>query len=76
MRGHWSVEALHWVRDATFDEDRSRVHTGTAPRAMASLRNLAISIHNLMGHRTVVQGSRRLRHRTKETMQQFSLAVA
>lgn len=76
VRGHWSVEALHWIRDVTFDEDRSRVRTKNAPRAMASLRNLAISLHGLMGHRTVAQGSRRLQTRTRETMKQLAVSVA
>ncbi len=44
-RGQWSIEnKLHWVRDVTFDEDRSQIRTGNGPRVMASLRNLAISI--------------------------------
>ena len=43
IRGHWAIEnRLHWVRDATYDEDRSQIRTGTGPRAMASLRNLAV----------------------------------
>ena len=57
VRGHWSVEALHWIRDVTFDADRSRVRTTNGPRVMASLRNLAISLHALMGHRTVAQAA-------------------
>ncbi|MFF1732928.1 transposase [Streptomyces sp. NPDC058247] len=40
VQNHWSVEALHHIRDVTFGEDASRVRTGTAPRAMATLRNL------------------------------------
>ena len=49
MRGHWSIEALHHLRDATFAEDASQLRTGTAPRTMASLRNLAIGV--LRAHR-------------------------
>jgi DDE family transposase len=38
VRGHWGIEdRLHWVRDVTYDEDRSRVRTGNGPRVMASL---------------------------------------
>ncbi|HWR98314.1 MAG TPA: ISAs1 family transposase [Candidatus Methanoperedens sp.] len=49
-RGHWSIEnRLHWVRDVTFDEDRSRVRRGAAAHAMASLRNLAIGLLRLAG---------------------------
>ncbi len=44
IRGHWSVEALHHIR-----EDASRVRTGTAPRIMAGLRNLAIGLARLIG---------------------------
>jgi len=49
VRGHWAIESLHWVRDNTFDEDRSQVRTGTLPRVLATLRNLAIGI---IGHAT------------------------
>jgi hypothetical protein len=39
VRGHWRIEnSLHWVRDVTFDEDRSQVRKGNGPRIMATLR--------------------------------------
>ena len=48
VRGHWRIEnSLHWVRDVTFDEDRSQFRKGNGPRVMATLRNLAISILRL-----------------------------
>lgn len=47
-RGHWEIEnRLHWVRDVTFGEDHSQIRTGTGPRMMATLRNLAISLLRL-----------------------------
>ncbi|MGE5295431.1 MAG: ISAs1 family transposase [Solirubrobacterales bacterium] len=50
IRGHWGIEdKLHWVRDVTFDEDRCRVRTGVGAENMATLRNLAISLHRLAG---------------------------
>jgi predicted transposase YbfD/YdcC len=59
IRGHWAIEnRLHWVRDVTYDEDSSRVRTGTAPRTMASLRNLAISALRLNGHSNIAAGLR------------------
>ena len=49
-RGHWGIEnRLHWVRDVTFDEDRSQVRTAAGPHVMASLRNLAITVLRLAG---------------------------
>jgi hypothetical protein len=50
IRGHWVIEnGLHHVRDVTFAEDASQTRTGNLPRAMATLRNLAISALRLAG---------------------------
>lgn len=52
VTGHWTIEnGLHWVRDVTFDEDRSQVRTGTLPRVLATLRNLAITAIRQATHR-------------------------
>ena len=59
VRGHWGVEALHHIRDTTFAEDASQTRTGTTPRAMASLRNLAIGILHAHGHRNIAAALRR-----------------
>lgn len=60
LRGHWLIEnGLHHVRDVTFDEDRSRVRTGSGPRVMASLRNLAIAVHRLHGETNIASATRR-----------------
>lgn len=49
-RQHWSIEnKLHYVRDVTFDEDRSQVRAAQIPHALAALRNAAISLLRLMG---------------------------
>jgi len=59
VRGHWTVEnRLHWVRDVTFDEDRSQVRKGNGPRVMATLRNLAISILRLAGAQYIAKATR------------------
>ncbi len=50
VRAHWTIEnRLHWVRDVTFDEDRSQIRRGTGPQVMATIRNLAISLLRLAG---------------------------
>ena len=59
VRGHWSIEnRSHWVRDVTFDEDRSQVRTKQGPRMMAILRNLAIAIIRLLGFDYLPRGLR------------------
>ncbi len=59
IRGHWSIEALHHIRDTTLAEDASQLRTGTAPRAMASLRNLAIGTLRAHGDRNIAAALRR-----------------
>jgi predicted transposase YbfD/YdcC len=59
-REHWHVEnKLHWVRDVTFDEDRSQVRVGHAPQVMAALRNVAISVLRLCGADNIAAACRR-----------------
>lgn len=56
VRGHWIIEnCLHWVRDVSYDEDRSQVRTGAGTRAMASLRILAVSLLLSRGATNIAQ---------------------
>jgi predicted transposase YbfD/YdcC len=49
-RGHWSIEnESHYVRDVTFDEDRSRIRKKAGPQVMATLRNIVLSLLRLLG---------------------------
>ena len=44
-RGHWGIEnRLHWVRDVTFDEDRSQVRKNHGPQVLAAIRNFIIGL--------------------------------
>jgi len=66
-RGHWSIEnRLHYVRDRTFDEDRSQVRKRAAPHMMASLRNLAIGLLRLAGASTNIAAAARFFMRNAE----------
>ena len=58
IRGHWHIEALHHIRDVTFQEDASRTHAGTAPRVLAVLRNLVISLLRRAGYTNIAEGRR------------------
>jgi len=59
IRSHQEIEnRLHWVRDVTYQEDKSLVRTGNAPRVMASLRSLAISLLRLDGHANIAAANR------------------
>ena len=58
LRGHWAIETLHHIRDTTYGEDASRIRAGNAPRAMATLRNTAISLLRLTGNTTIARALR------------------
>lgn len=59
VRSHWGIEnKVHWVRDVTYDEDRSQIRTGTGPQVMAALRNLAISALRLAGATNIAAATR------------------
>lgn len=58
-RGHWGIEnRSHWVRDVTFDEDRSTVHKASIPQVMAALRNTVIGVLRLHGHTNIAAACR------------------
>lgn len=75
VQGHWGIEALHWIRDVTFDwgpgcvEDRSQVRTGHEPRVMATLRNTVISLLRLAGWGNIAQA---LRHHSRDAERAFT----
>lgn len=58
IRGHWSIESGHWVRDVVFGEDRSRVRTGAAPRFLAALRNAILSLLHRTGRHAISMARR------------------
>ena len=58
------------MRDVTFAEDLSQVHTGSAPQVMASFRNLVISLHRLAGATNVAAA---LRHHARDALRPLRL---
>ena len=63
-RGHWTVEnSRHWTKDVTFREDDSQLRTGTAPRATATFRNLALNTFRLAGRANIAHARHDLHDR-------------
>ncbi len=59
-RQHWHIEnKQHWVRDVTYDEDRSQVRCGSIPQVMAALRNTAIGLMRRAGEINIAAACRR-----------------
>src|SRR5512142_3347545 len=74
VRSHWEIEnRLHWVRDVTYQEDKSLIRTGNAPRVMASLRSLAISLLRLDGQTNIAAANR---HHARDPQRTLKLLQA
>lgn len=51
VRGHWSIECNHHVRDRTYDEDRCQVRNPNSARILATLRSTARFLAKQNAHR-------------------------
>ena len=70
LRGHWAIEVLHHIRDTTYREDAGRLRAGNAPRALATLRNTAISLLRLNGVTSIAPA---LRHNSRNPYRSLQL---
>jgi predicted transposase YbfD/YdcC len=59
VRGHWTVEHLHWLRDVIWKEDKSLIRTGNAPQVMSALTNLVITLFRIQGVTRYAEETRR-----------------
>lgn len=58
VRGQWTIESLHWIRDTLYREDDSTARTRSGPRIMAALRNLAIGALRLSARTDIAEATR------------------
>jgi predicted transposase YbfD/YdcC len=71
IRRHWHIEnKLHWVRDVTYDEDRSQIRTGTGPQVMAALRTAAIGALRVTGVTNIAAANR---HHARDSTRPLAL---
>lgn len=58
-RGHWTIEnRKHYVRDVTMGEDRHPMYRGSAPQALACIRNGLIDLWRAKGWRYIADAVR------------------
>jgi predicted transposase YbfD/YdcC len=59
IRGYWGVEnRVHYVRDVTQGEDKSRIRTTPLPQILTIARNLAINLYRNAGFANMAQAQR------------------
>lgn len=76
VRAHWRIEnGLHWVRDVTFDEDRSQVRSGSTPAVMAALRNVAIGALRADGATNIAAACRRIAAQPEEAFRLIGVRI-
>ena len=76
VRGQWQIEnQSHWVRDVTFDEDRSQVRCGNIPQVMAALRNTTIGLLRWAGHTNIAAACRRLAAQPVQALALIGIAL-
>jgi hypothetical protein len=69
-RGHWHIEnKSHWVRDVTFEEDRSQVRKGNIPQVMAALRNVCIGLMRVKGFKKIAATCRHFAAKPEDALQ-------
>lgn len=69
-RWHWTIENVtHYPRDVSFGEDRCHVHTGSAPQALAALRNAVAGTLHCEGWPYLPNGFRYCRSHLQTSLQ-------
>lgn len=59
IRGHWHIEnKSHYVRDVTFEEDRSQVRCGSLPQVLSAVRNACIGLLRASGYKNIAAACR------------------
>jgi predicted transposase YbfD/YdcC len=61
IRGHWKIEnSLHYIKDVTFNEDRLKIRSDSAPQNMSLLRTFVLNIFRKNGYSKIKQATRLL----------------
>lgn len=59
IRDHWQIEnGLHYVKDVTFKEDRSRIRTGNSPQNKSIIIDIVINIFRKNNYTNMAQAIR------------------
>ena len=74
IRGYWGVEnKVHYVRDVTQGEDKSRIRTKPLPQILAIARNLALNLYRDAGFDNMAQAQRKCQFSIKHIASLFRM---
>lgn len=73
VRGHWSVEAYHYIIDWVYDEDRSTIRIGHGPVNITRLRRFAIGLIKSKRIKNVSKQTRALNRNIRAVLDYFKM---
>ncbi|NEQ86715.1 MAG: transposase [Moorea sp. SIO2I5] len=74
IRGYWGVEnKVHYVRDVTQGEDKSRIRTTPLVQIWAIPRNLALNLYRDAGFDNMAQAQRKCQFGLKHILALFRM---
>ena len=74
IRGYWGVEnKVHYVRDVTQGEDKSRIRTKPLPQILAIARNFALNLYRNSGFDNMAQAQRKCQFSLKQIASLFRM---
>ena len=74
IRGYWGVEnKVHYVRDVTQGEDKSRIRTLPLPQILTLARNLALNLYRDAGFNNMAQAQRQCQFSLKHIASLFRM---
>ncbi len=74
IRGYWGVEnKVHYVRDVTQGEDKSRIRTKPLPQIMAIAKNLALNLYRNAGFKNMAQAERKCKFGIERILEIFRM---
>ena len=74
IRGYWGIEnKVHYVRDVTQGEDKSRIRTKPLPQIMAIARNLAVNLYRNAGFNNMAQAERKYQFGLEQILSLFRM---
>ena len=74
IRGYWGVEnKVHYCKDVTLGEDRSRIRTEPLPQIWSIARNLTLNLYREAGFNNMAQAKRKSQFNLQHILSLFRM---
>lgn len=74
IRGYWGVEnKVHYCKDVTLGEDKSRIRTEPLPQIWSIARNLTLNLYRDAGFNNMAQAKRKSQFGLKHILSLFRM---